>query len=608
MKPVKVGICGLGTVGGGTFNVLKRNADEIARRAGRSIIVEEIGARRDNPAIDTKGTQVSRDIFAVATNPEIDIVVELIGGYDVARDLVLTAIENGKHVVTANKALIAEHGNEIFEAAQKKNVMVAFEAGVAGGIPIIKAIREGLSANKINWLAGIINGTGNFILTEMKEKGRDFDDVLKEAQELVVSPGVAISEPAIAEAMHFGVSVVGDVELFARELASRERPEGQSAPDVIAITGSNAKSTVTSLVGFMAEKAGINVGVGGNIGLPVLELLEQDEKALYVLELSSFQLETTHTLNAKVATILNISPDHMDRYPDIVEYGLAKQRIYVGCQHAVVNRADEATLPVHQCIPHGISFGLDHPDNGQLGLRETDQGTALALGDEILLPVDQMTLTGRHGQENALSSLALGLSAGLPMNAMLEALGCFESLPHRCQPVAEIDGVQYINDSKGTNVGATVAALKGLGPGLTTKAGGEKQGKIVLIAGGDGKGAEFDDLVEPVQDFARAVVLIGRDGPQIEDILPASIKKVQAGQRVIAPELALMALEDKDPLSDKERKAIKLAGDGLKTADIAAKLYLSEGTVRNYLSEAIAKLNATNRIDAARIAKQKGWI
>ncbi|WP_027858895.1 homoserine dehydrogenase [Marinobacterium jannaschii] len=191
MKPVKVGICGLGTVGGGTFNVLKRNADEITRRAGRHIIVEEIGARRDNPAIDTKGTQITRDIFAVATNPEIDIVVELIGGYDVARDLVLTAIENGKHVVTANKALIAEHGNEIFEAAQKKNVMVAFEAGVAGGIPIIKAIREGLSANKINWLAGIINGTGNFILTEMKEKGRDFDDVLKEAQEL----GYAEADP-----------------------------------------------------------------------------------------------------------------------------------------------------------------------------------------------------------------------------------------------------------------------------------------------------------------------------------------------------------------------------------------------------------------------------
>lgn len=191
LKPVKVGICGLGTVGGGTFNVLKRNAEEIARRAGRKIIVEEVGARRTNPDCDTKGTQITEDIFEVAKNPEVDVVVELIGGYDIAKELVLTAIEHGKHVVTANKALIAVHGNEIFEAAQKKNVMVAFEASVAGGIPIIKAIREGLSANKINWLAGIINGTGNFIMTEMRDKGRDFDDVLKEAQEL----GYAEADP-----------------------------------------------------------------------------------------------------------------------------------------------------------------------------------------------------------------------------------------------------------------------------------------------------------------------------------------------------------------------------------------------------------------------------
>ncbi|GGB99776.1 homoserine dehydrogenase [Marinobacterium zhoushanense] len=191
MKPVKVGICGLGTVGGGTFNVLVRNAEEIARRAGRRIVVEQIGARRDNPGCDTTGIQITNDIFAVATNPEIDIIVELIGGYDTARDLVMTAIENGKHVVTANKALIAVHGNEIFAAAQEKNVMVAFEASVAGGIPIIKAIREGLAANKIDWLAGIINGTGNFIMTEMRDKGRAFDDVLAEAQEL----GYAEADP-----------------------------------------------------------------------------------------------------------------------------------------------------------------------------------------------------------------------------------------------------------------------------------------------------------------------------------------------------------------------------------------------------------------------------
>lgn len=191
MKPVKVGICGLGTVGGGTFNVLQRNAAEIARRAGRRIQIEQIGMRRPNPACDTKGMHVTADVFEVATNPEIDIVIELIGGYDVAYKLVMTAIENGKHVVTANKALIAVHGNEIFAAAQEKNVMVAFEASVAGGIPIIKALREGLSANKINWLAGIINGTGNFIMTEMREKGRDFQDVLAEAQAL----GYAEADP-----------------------------------------------------------------------------------------------------------------------------------------------------------------------------------------------------------------------------------------------------------------------------------------------------------------------------------------------------------------------------------------------------------------------------
>ena len=191
MKPVKVGICGLGTVGGGTFNVLQRNAAEIARRAGRRIQIEQIGMRRPNPACNTQGVQTTADVFEVATNPEIDIVIELIGGYDVAYKLVMTAIENGKHVVTANKALIAVHGNEIFAAAQEKNVMVAFEASVAGGIPIIKALREGLSANKINWLAGIINGTGNFIMTEMREKGRDFQDVLAEAQAL----GYAEADP-----------------------------------------------------------------------------------------------------------------------------------------------------------------------------------------------------------------------------------------------------------------------------------------------------------------------------------------------------------------------------------------------------------------------------
>lgn len=179
MKPVKVGICGLGTVGGGTFNVLQRNTISIAARAGRPVIIEQIGTRRDNPDFDTGNTTITLDIFEVAHNPDIDILVETIGGYDTAKKLILTAIEQGKHVVTANKALIAEHGNEIFEAARNKDVIVAYEAAVAGGIPIIKCLREGLSANSISWLSGIINGTGNYILTEMGDHNLPFEEVLK---------------------------------------------------------------------------------------------------------------------------------------------------------------------------------------------------------------------------------------------------------------------------------------------------------------------------------------------------------------------------------------------------------------------------------------------
>ena len=194
LNPVKVGLMGLGTVGGGTVSVLHRNAEEIARRAGRGIVISHAAAQSyDADKIEGIDSieKISGDAWDVVNDPDVSVVVELIGGYSPARELVLQAIKNGKHVVTANKALIAMHGNEIFEAAQKNNVTVAFEAAVAGGIPIIKALREGLSANRIEWIAGIINGTGNFILTEMRDKGRDFDDVLKEAQEL----GYAEADP-----------------------------------------------------------------------------------------------------------------------------------------------------------------------------------------------------------------------------------------------------------------------------------------------------------------------------------------------------------------------------------------------------------------------------
>ena len=191
MKPVRVGICGLGTVGGGTFNVLTRNADDISRRAGRPIVIEQVAHRSIHPDCDITGINATSDVFEVANNPNVDVLVELIGGYDIARELVLTAIANGKHVVTANKALIAVHGNEIFRAAHEKGVIVAFEAAVAGGIPVIKSLREGLGANRIEWVAGIINGTGNFILTHMRDEGRAFEDVLAEAKAL----GYAESDP-----------------------------------------------------------------------------------------------------------------------------------------------------------------------------------------------------------------------------------------------------------------------------------------------------------------------------------------------------------------------------------------------------------------------------
>lgn len=191
LKPVRVGICGLGTVGGGTFNVLTRNADEIARRAGRPIVIEQVALRSTNPECDLTGIKTTSDVFEVARNPDVDVLVEVLGGYDIPRELVLTAIANGKHVVTANKALIAVHGNEIFKAAHEQGVIVAFEAAVAGGIPVIKSLREGLGANRIEWVAGIINGTGNYILTHMRREGRAFEDVLAEAQAL----GYAEADP-----------------------------------------------------------------------------------------------------------------------------------------------------------------------------------------------------------------------------------------------------------------------------------------------------------------------------------------------------------------------------------------------------------------------------
>ncbi|WP_373387323.1 UDP-N-acetylmuramoyl-L-alanine--D-glutamate ligase [Pseudomonas alcaligenes] len=317
-------------------------------------------------------------------------------------------------------------------------------------------------------------------------------DFLCRASELYVSPGLALATPALREAAARGVKMSGDIDLFTRHA---------KAP-IVAITGSNAKSTVTTLVGEMAAAAGRKVAVGGNIGTPALDLLS-DEVELYVLELSSFQLETTERLNAEVATCLNLSEDHMDRYGGMAQYHLAKHRIFRGARQVVVNRDDALSRPLIADQVPCWTFGLGKPDFKAFGLVEEGGEKQLAFQFETLMPTAELKIRGAHNQSNALAALALGHAVGLPFAAMLDTLRRFAGLPHRCQWVRELRGVGYYDDSKATNVGAALAAIEGLGADIA--------GKLVLIAGGDGKGADFSALKAPVARFCRAVVLLGRD-------------------------------------------------------------------------------------------------
>ena len=334
-------------------------------------------------------------------------------------------------------------------------------------------------------------------------------EFLCRADELYVSPGLALATPALQQAAARGVKLSGDIELFARHA---------KAP-IIAITGSNAKSTVTTLVGEMAVAAGKRVAVGGNLGTPALDLLSDDIE-LYVMELSSFQLETTDQLGAEVATVLNISEDHMDRYSGLPSYHLAKHRVFRGARQVVVNRQDVLTRPL---IGEGLpcwTFGLNTPDFHGFGLRDENGEKYLAFQFELLMPVRELKIRGAHNQSNALAALALGHAVGLPMDAMLSSLRTFGGLEHRCQWVRERDGVNYYNDSKATNVGAALAAIEGLGADIS--------GKLVLIAGGDGKGADFSGLAAPIGAHCRAVVLLGRDAELIAQVLGDSVPLIRA--------------------------------------------------------------------------------
>ncbi|CNC41833.1 UDP-N-acetylmuramoyl-L-alanine--D-glutamate ligase [Yersinia alsatica] len=320
---------------------------------------------------------------------------------------------------------------------------------------------------------------------------------LLDADLIVASPGIALAHPALSDAADAGVEIVGDIELFCRE---------NQAP-VVAITGSNGKSTVTTLVGEMAKAAGWQVGVGGNIGVPALTLLKQ-ENQLVVLELSSFQLETTSSLRANAATILNVTEDHTDRYPfGLQQYRAAKLRVYENAKVCVVNADDALTMPVRGADSRCISFGVDV---GDYHLNKQQGEIWLRVRGEKVLNTREMKLTGRHNYTNALAALALADAVDIPRSSSLKALTTFTGLPHRFQLVFEHNGVRWINDSKATNVGSTEAALDGL----------QVDGTLHLLLGGDGKSADFSGLTRFLQGDHIKIYCFGRDGEQLAELRP----------------------------------------------------------------------------------------
>ena len=344
-------------------------------------------------------------------------------------------------------------------------------------------------------------------------------EFLCRASELYVSPGLPLATAALREAAARGVKLSGDIDLFVRHA---------KAP-IIAITGSNAKSTVTTLVGEMAAAAGKKVAVGGNLGTPALDLLADDIE-LYVLELSSFQLESTERVNAEVATCLNVSDDHMDRYSGLQTYHLAKHRIFRGARQVVVNRQDPLSRPLIADQVPCWSFGLDKPDFKSFGILEEGGEKFLAFQFSKLMPVRELKIRGAHNQANALAALALGHAVGLPLAPMLDTLRRFTGLAHRCQWVRERTGVTFYDDSKATNVGAALAAIDGWGA--------EIAGQLLLIAGGDGKGADFTPLRASVAKYCRAVVVLGRDA----ELIAAALK--DADGRDVVPLLRVATLDE----------------------------------------------------------------
>ena len=321
------------------------------------------------------------------------------------------------------------------------------------------------------------------------------------AHRIIVSPGVALSEPALIEAKKKNIEIIGDIDLFAHEVL---------AP-VIGITGSNGKTTVATLLALMATQSGLNAVASGNIGTPVLDSLD-DNIDLYVLELSSFQLETLQELQMKASVVLNVSADHLDRYNDVASYAASKQIIYQNAETLILNKDESMASGANASANRKIYFTINAPAENEFGLCEAENGDKyLCFGSQRLIAVDELKIKGVHNLQNALAALALGYVSGLTLESMVTSLHEFKGLPHRTQFITEINGVNWINDSKATNVGATIAALKGL------------SGKHVLIAGGVSKGADFSELSTVVEKHCRAVILFGQDAAQIKSILPDNV-------------------------------------------------------------------------------------
>lgn len=348
--------------------------------------------------------------------------------------------------------------------------------------------------------------------------------LLRRTSRIIVSPGIADSDAYLQAARDAGVEIVSDIELFVQEA---------KAP-FVAVTGSNGKSTVTTLLSLMCKAAGTYGLAGGNLGVPALDLLAQDQPDFYLLELSSFQLQRTEHLPAKVAILLNISPDHLDWHASEDEYRQAKYRIFDQAEAAVVNRADDE---ISEHLPQGIhcvSFGLDEPEADQYGLLADEGDLFLARGDQLLLSVADIAMVGSHNQANALAALAAGELMGLDMSSMLQVLNEFPGLPHRMQSAGRIGGVQYINDSKATNVGAAIASIESV------------DGLVVLIAGGQGKGGDFDKLATSTCGRLRAAVLIGEDARELEEAFADLTPTERAGDMSSAVKRAAELAEPGD--------------------------------------------------------------